>query len=280
MRWRTNYWNTYRSRLLIIGGTVLICVYLIYEYWSLLGAYESSSATLRNLAIVAAAVIGLPFALIRSLTALQSLLDDRYQKSAEMLGSKILAVRLGGIVGLWHVAHGFPQTHHIQTLRIMCAFIRHWQDSELESTSQQGEWFSEHLPRPMAREDVQEIVTFMCTRSSKQRAVERKSGYKLELYKADLSHIMLFDGSLSGANLWGTNLSGAVLRGMDLSNTYLALAILSDTDLTGANLSGANGLTASQLEEAKAEQGNPPVLTGVKDYITGKPLAWCGKNSS
>lgn len=122
MKRRNNYWNTYRIRLLIIGGTVLICAYLIYEYWSLLGAYESSSATLRNLAIVAAAVIGLPFALIRSLTALQSLLDDRYQKSAEMLGSKILAVRIGGIVGLWHVAHGFPQTHHIQTLRITVCF--------------------------------------------------------------------------------------------------------------------------------------------------------------
>ena len=163
MKRRNNYWNTYRIRLLIIGGTVLICAYLIYEYWSLLGAYESSSATLRNLAIVAAAVIGLPFALIRSLTALQSLLDDRYQKSAEMLGSKILAVRIGGIVGLWHVAHGFPQTHHIQTLRILCAFIRHWQDDELGGTGQQDEWFSEHLPRPMAREDVQETIVLSAT---------------------------------------------------------------------------------------------------------------------
>ena len=279
MKRPNNYWKTYASGLLT-AVIVLIFAYLIYEYWNLLGAYESSSATLRNIAIVLAAVVGLPFAILRSLAALHSLADDRYQKSAEMLGSKILAVRISGVVGLWHVAHAVPRTHHLQTMRILCAFIRNWQDSELESTRQQDEWLTELLPWRMARGDVQEIVDSIGRRSSKQLAVERKSNYRLELYKADLSYIMLVGGNLSGAHLWQTKLSGAVLQGADLSNTNLAYAILSDTDLTGANLSGAEGLMASQLAEAKAEQGNPPILTGVKDYITGKPLAWCGKNSS
>ena len=279
MKRPNNYWKTYASGSLT-AIIVLIFAYLIYEYWSLLGAYESSSATLRNLAIVVVAVIGLPFAILRSLTALRSLANDRYQKSAEMLGSKILAVRISGVVGLRDVAHATPQTHHLQTMRILCAFIRNWQDSELESISQQDEWLTELLPWRMAREDVQEIVDSIGHRSSKQLAVERKSNYRLELCKADLSYITLVDGNLSGAYLWQTNLSGAVLQGADLSNTNLSYAILSDTDLTGANLSGAEGLTAAQLAEAKAKQGNPPILTGVKDCSTGKPLAWCGKNSS
>lgn len=279
MKWPSNYWKTYASGSLT-AVIVLISAYLIYEYWSLLGAYESSSATLRNIAIVLAAVIGLPFAILRSLAALHSLADDRYQKSAEMLGSKILAVRISGVVGLWNVAHAVPRTHHLQTMRILCAFIRNWQDSELESIRQQDDWLTELLPWRMAREDVQEIMDSIGGRSSKQLTVERKFNYRLELYKADLSHIMLVGGNLSGAHLWQTNLSGAVLRDADLSNTHLAHAILSDTDLTGANLSGAEGLTASQLARAKAERGKPPILTGVKDCSTGKALVWCGKNSS
>ena len=63
-----------------------------------------------------------------------------------------------------------------------------------------------------------------------------------------------------------------------------------DTDFSGAffpsaNLSGAKfsfdngenparGLTQSQLDSARADPNNPPVLEGVVDAETGKPLVW------
>lgn len=277
MKRQSNFWKTHMSSLLSVI-IILICVYLVYEYWDLLGENEAGSATLRNLAIVVTAAIGLPFVIIRSLVPLRSLLDERYQKSAEMLGSEILAVRIGGIVGLWHVAYGSPQTHHIQTMRVLCAFIRNWQDIGLTKANQQHGLLSENLPLPMAREDVREAMLAIIFRSAKQVAVEKESGYKLELYNADLTNLVLSRGNLSGGHLWGANLSRAVLRGVDLSGALMTLAIFSDTDLTGANLSGAEGLTASQLAGAKAEEENPPILTHARDCNTGKPLVWCGEN--
>ena len=73
---------------------------------------ESGSTTLRNLGLMLAAAIGLPLAIWRSIvaerqtdaayrqsdTAMQMLLNDRFQKAAEMLGNAdVGSVRIGGI---------------------------------------------------------------------------------------------------------------------------------------------------------------------------------------
>ena len=70
---------------------------------------ESGSATIRNLVLGIATLIALPLGIWRSMvaerqadatqrqsqTASVSLLNERYQKGAEMLGSDVLSVRLG-----------------------------------------------------------------------------------------------------------------------------------------------------------------------------------------
>lgn len=121
---------------------------------------------------------------------------------------------------------------------------------------------------------------------------------KARLAGADLRAASLKDADLSGVDLTNANLGGA---GADLSDAHLVGASLKDTNLGSANLSGANlaeaevsgadfsrdwmykyespasGLTQEQLDQAKADPSHPPVLDGVLDSKTNKPLVWNGQ---
>ena len=118
------------------------------EIWSWLSAGESGSAVIRNLGVVVLAVIALPLAVWRGVvadrqakaarqqadTAEQGLLYDRYQKGAEMLGSAILSVRLGGIYALEHLGKEYSDQFYIQVMRILCAYVRHPTRDSIETT--------------------------------------------------------------------------------------------------------------------------------------------------
>ncbi len=133
------------------------------------------------------------------------------------------------------------------------------------------------------------------------------------LIGTDLSGAHLWDSNFAGANLQGANLSGANLPGAnlsratfmgadlskavldraDLSNAFLVGADLSESQFYDANLSGtdlsginwnprnghpARGLTQEQLDQACADEENPPLLDGVHDAISGKQLIWRGNS--
>ena len=102
------------------------------NFWRWLTAGESGSATLRNLGLLILATIGMPFAIWRSVVAgrqfdiaQRGLRNERYQKAVPMLGDSLLAVRLGGIYALQHLANEHPAQYHIQIMRLFCAFLRH-----------------------------------------------------------------------------------------------------------------------------------------------------------
>ena len=119
----------------VVIGTVVFSVY----FWCWLVADESGSTTIRNLGLVVAAMIGLPFVIWRSIVAdrqaataqrqseiaQSGLLNERYQKGAEMLGSEVLAVRLGGIYALEALARENSGNYHRQIMNLLCAFVRH-----------------------------------------------------------------------------------------------------------------------------------------------------------
>ena len=117
--------------------------------------------TIRDIALAAAAVIGLPLAIWSGTvayrqadTAQQGLLHERYQKGAEMLGSELLSVRLGGIYALQHLAEDHPGQYHIQIMRLFCAFVRHpTMDASAQAKSSPGRKY------PRLREDVQAVIT-------------------------------------------------------------------------------------------------------------------------
>ena len=126
---------------------------------------------------------------------------------------------------------------------------------------------------------------------------------KANLAQARLVHANLSRTNLVGANLQGAVLSEAVLIDADLIYANLRDTSLADADLTGAklqnanlanaNLMGANlsradfisggvqskscGLTQRQLDSACADPDCPPLIEGLVDAETAKPLVWRGK---
>lgn len=95
------------------------------------GGMESNSETLRNVSLVLGAVVALVIAIWRSMvadrqadTAQRSLTYKRFQKGVEMIDSPFLAVRLGGIYALDHLAKEYPSEHHVQVMQVLCAFVR------------------------------------------------------------------------------------------------------------------------------------------------------------
>ena len=145
--------------------------------WGWLTDEESGSTTIRNLGLVVAAIIGLPLAIWRSIvaacqadaalhqakTAQRGLLNERYQKGAEMLGSEMLPVRLGGICALAHLAREHPGEYHMQIIRVLCAFVR---NAPVVGKEKQD------IKR--IREDVQAVMTVLGERSAGQIKIEKK----------------------------------------------------------------------------------------------------------
>lgn len=98
---------------------------LVCWYWPTADGLKSCDSTIRNFGLVSAAIIALPLAAWRSWmaerqvkTAQHSLLNERYQKGAEMLGSQVLTVRLGGIYALERLA----AEHQIFITSKLCSF--------------------------------------------------------------------------------------------------------------------------------------------------------------
>ena len=260
-------------------------------FWNSWRGEESNGTAIRNLVLVMAAIAALPLAIWRSKvaerqseTAQRGLLNERYQKGAEMLGSEVLAVRLGGIYALDRLAREHPGDYHTQIMHLLCAFVRNPPRMK--------------PPHRKLREDVQEVMTALCSRSDSQIKEEKWEYGLLELSGANLESLDLLHATLkkvvasrsgasttadlhgadlTDANLMGASLICANLRGAYLNNADLDGALLHGTDLTGATMHGCKGLTQEQIDDVEAEPDNPPKLEGVLDAKTGKPLVWRGK---
>ena len=291
-----------------------------YDPWDWLATVppgrESGSTTIRNVGLVIGGVIAIVLALWRSRvaqcqanTALKQseiaergLLNERYQKGAEMLGSKVLTVRLGGIYALQGLAEEHPEQYHVQIMRLFCAFVRHpTEDKDTAKSTDANETSSTKLDR--IREDVQAAMTAIGTRSDANIALEEKENFFPELCGAklpgailheanlsrtflrdtDLSHVILCGTDLTRADLTGAHLTdallgppsallpGAILHEADLTGADLTRADLTRVNLIGANLAGAN-LTGTRLPAADLTEAN---LTGARlsgAYLAGAKL--------
>ena len=310
--------------LLVLAVFGLLAI--VFRDWLQTGpeGLESGSTTLRNLSLVIAALIALPLAVWRSKvaerqadaaqrqveTAEQGLLNERYQRGAEMLGSEVLTVRLGGIYALQHLAEEKPDQYHIQIMQLFCAFARHptrlegaaagRQDVENETDARD----EEADQPPDLREDVEAVINAIGTRSETGLALEARNNFRLDLRGSNLSWgSLIYEANLSNAELTRADLSWTSLQGANLSGTSFWGANLTGVDLSGANLGGANlyrvslgwavlseamlsgpdgecpvtGLIQAQLDEARADADFPPRLNGVLGLKTDTPLVWRGK---
>ena len=230
--WNGFWWIAGIAVVLAIG------IYLSWRFWEdLQGGAESLSATIRNLGLVIGGVIAILLAVWRSVvgssqadTAQRGLLNERYQKGAEMLGSNVQSVRLGGIYALQQLAEEHPEHYHIQVMRLLCAFVRN-PTKDKETDLNQAE------PEVKAlREDIHAGMIAISVCHTGQLSLELDAGYILDFEDANLSWIVFQGRNLSRAKLINANLFQSVLNRTDLSGSNLFLAYLRHADLSDANL--------------------------------------------
>ena len=344
---RPNLLFVWRILLLILGlwphmiPAAMILLYILslpefhfnldFRSWitGLVGEEESGRTTIPYSGLWFVSLLALWVAAWRSQVAekqvkiaQQSLLNERYQRGLEMLGSNGLPVRIGGIYTLQQLAKDFPKLYHLEVMRVFSAFVRPSTEGIRSESATEGDVGRDRQARRM-RADVEAVMQVIGYRSQRSISLEQNVKPGLLYFRdADLSHLEAEGVNLSGAWLTNVNLSDAVLpevnlsranlrvanlsrarlRKADLTDTRLQGANLSEAKLWGSNLSGARlhkanltgtdlcgvdanspaygapvrGLTQAQLDEAVAEQGNPPKLDGVNDPETGKPLEWRG----
>ena len=261
--------------------------------WQWLGAVseyrESKSTTLRNIGLLVGGGIAIWVAYRRSVISQRGLLNERYQKGAEMLGSDVLAVRLGGIYALQRLAEDVPEQYHVQIMHLFCAFVRHPTKDENYKPGPEILHVANVVDHnlKLVREDVQSAMRAICTRRYDKIKLEKKANFRLILTNADLPHAHLGNANLTGAILINANLTNADLLNAVLTSAYLALAKLTGVDMTnavlknavlsGADMTKVKGLTQEQLNQARADPDNPPKLGGACDAETDLPLEWRGK---
>ena len=230
--------------LIVVGAGVILSIAIVVALWGWLSGGDSASTTLRNIALVALGAVGLPLALWRSFvaerqatTAQKGLLNERYQRGADMLGSEVLSVRLAGIYALEELAKEYPEEYHTQVMRLFCAFARlPTRDQSLESrraTIRPGSLLG-------IRQDVAAIMEAIGSRDEARITVERRAGLRLDLRGADLRELDVIDADLSRAMLQHVNLSGAFLTNVDLTEASLVGADLSASQWRGVILAGAH----------------------------------------
>ena len=245
-RWEERLWLGAIVVVFSIGLLLTRC------FWGdLRGDQDSLSTTVRNVALVIGGVIAILIAVWRSRigerqataaqhqvenvrrqleiahqqaeTAQESLLNERYQKGAEMLGSDVVSVRLGGIYALQRLAYQHPNQYHFQIMRLFCSFARNPRVNEEKTVYYSVENGTTHE----LREDVQAVMTAIGHRSAAGLDLEElEENFQLDLRYADLH----------GASLEGANLAGALLTRAELGRTDLRKVNLSGSSLLGAKL--------------------------------------------
>ena len=278
---------------------------------------ESRSTTVRNVGLSFAGFVAILFALWRSRVAsrhadiaYQSLLNERYQKAADMLGSGHMSVRLGGIYALQALIKEEPRRYYVQCMNSLCAFVREptgdgnaGQPLDVDAPQDPFEAMRLGGMETSLRADVQAVMDMMCQRNDDWIHLEQESKFVIDLRGAHLIAGNLRNVNLSGADLKAANLSGAYLAGANLARAGLSYADLTNASLYGGNLSGVvlgntnvsgtqfclgpfngtfsfpvTGLTDYSLHLAYTAFENPPQLGGVVlDAERGFPLEWNGR---
>ena len=286
-------------------------------FWDQLeGSNEPAlSTTIRNAMLIVGGALALPLAIWRGYVAEQqvkatqesveaaqeSIANQRFQAAAQMLGHDFNAVRLSAIHTLTDLARENPVRFHIDTVRLLSAFVRQPPVGNSVVIQYQS------LPKDRAvREDVSTALFAIGSRTSQAADAEVIHNHRVNLEGYDFAHMNLASWNLSrvmlqGANFYGANLEGTDFTDADLSKCTFSSADVSEATFSNAKLSGANftrwrlddgqyteqltdpeareveGLTQEQLDSAENDQNDPPKLRGVRGKWAMRSLSWHGR---
>ena len=254
-RWDWAVW------VVLIAVVVAVGPSLAFDNWDVLHDDDKDSVitTIRNLALIIGGIIAVLLAIWRSKvaesqadTAQQSLLNERYQKGAEMLGNEVLSVRLGGIYALERLAAEHPQQYHVQVMKLLCAFARQpTKDKDYQRRLKEHNANPRNLPLP--REDVMAAIDAIGSRDETRIEIEKRHDFKLNLMGTDLSHAQIGDANLSGAMLNDANLTNTNIFSANLSGVFLHRTVMKDAELTNIDFTDARAWGVD-LTNAKVSQ--------------------------
>ena len=288
MGWIRNLPNSTAFWLALVTVVLVCSILLPAAGWDWLRSVESgsggetNSTTIRNVGFLIAGVLALVFAVWRGVllqrqaataerqseTSQQGLLNERYQKGAEMLGSEVLAVRLGGIYALQRLAEEKPEQYHLQVVRLLCAFVRlPTRDQSLES----GQAAIEPGTLLGIRQDVESIMQAIGSRSRLRMALEREVEFRLDLKSADLRGAQLLDADLSRAMFHHAHLSNVNFANTDLTDSFLSYADLSQSEFRDVNFTGTR-LWSADLSGAMLQDAELPGMGFQNAELTGTNL--------
>ncbi len=270
---------------------IVVEVLLVAMLWDWVAKDESGSATIRNIGLVIAGSLAIPLAIWRAIVAdkqassahyqtviaQQGLLNERYQKAAEMLGSDVLSVRIGGVHALRGLAMEQPDQYHVRVMQLLCAFARNPAKGGTDRGELATSRIHSHIEFLMLREDLQAVMDVIRGRSKAEVHLEERAGFRLQLQYADLRGAVLHRADLRRAFLWGADLSGAYLASTRLDCARLDDARLFNTQFSNEGDDPATGLTQQQLDKASGGHKAGPKLKCVLDAKTKQPLSWCEK---
>lgn len=308
----------------LIGLGALAMIGMGAEIWTLAfwGGGGDRSAVVRNLGLVAIGVIGMPFAIWRAMTAYgqsqaaieqaaifnrqvaitnkqamtanrqadlteKGLIIDRFQKGAQMLESKELAVRLAGIYALRELAKSDPADAYTMVLDLLFDFVRE------ESKNRVTRDVSEYPPFPPDLQKALDVACFLRIRVPRAKDLERDVRWKplldqanlagaslnglnlsnasmidadlqdVALYQANLECATLVRTNMSRAQLGGTNLLGAVFTNVNMFEAYIGSANFAHCHLNIVNLTSTRFLDPKlrdvNVTALWAYEGNPPI---------------------
>lgn len=330
-RSRPRKWGPPRVVITVIAVyAVVVSSLLMYVLFIMPSSDAVSLEQIRDIALIVGGGTALLFAGWRSWVAERQadialrqsevsqrrLLDERYQRAAEMLGSTVIATRLGGIYALDRLVEDDTQRYYPDALRLWTAVIRHPTE---DADAKDYDWLRDDVQAALdaigRRNDPDDLerISAMSLESDAlfhhERAIVVLQGVMLSKARliagnfrkvffvdADLSGLRAQDSDFTGAFLTRATLAEAELKNVDLSQAHLVGANLTDARFIGSNLSGArlrstdvsgvdfsgegkfpvSGLTQRQLDQAKSNPHKPPNLEGVEDAFTGRPLIWRG----
>ena len=205
-------------------------------------------------------------------TAQQSLLNERYQRGGEMLGSSVHSSRMAGIYSLERLAREHPEQYHVQIMNLLCTCASDSAKIDLDPYHWE---LIENIPLTTLREDIQAILTIVGNRGEPTFGIEKAANFVPRFNGTDLSVAVLHKANLFNASLQAVkltfadlrecNLRGSAIRDSSLSHARLDGSMLGNSSIISTNISGASLveadlsgaiLTIVNLTEAKLQQAN------------------------
>lgn len=203
----------------------------------------------------------------QSVLAQADSLTNLFLSTTDMLGSEVVAVRIGGIHALMRLTEQRPEEFHIRVMQLLCAFL----NSPPPHPA--------HLP-PSERADIQTILQALKRRSDIALELEEKQRFYIYLTMAQLSGSALRASKFARSHFVQTDLSHAYAESSDFSHSYLDhcdlrhgrftacnffLAHIFNSNLSDSNFQAANfhrasihfvDLSTSNLKYATLTQAN------------------------